>query len=179
MRVLGAVLAGGRSSRFGADKAAALIDGRPMLDWVIDALAPQVDDILVCGREISGRHWVADHPRPDLGPLGGLNAALRYASANGFDAVLSVPCDTPHLPVDLRAQLAEPGTGVVADRLPVIGLWPARLHSALDEFLAGDGSRAMGAWAAQAGARRVPLRDLPVNVNTQADLDRLTGGDAG
>src|SRR2546423_14953878 len=122
MRVLGAVLAGGRSSRFGSDKAAALIDGRPMLDWVIEALAPQVDEILICGREAPGRICVADRPRTDLGPLGGLNAALQHAAANGFDAVLSAPCDTPRLSADLRAQLGEVGDGVVVEGLPVVGL---------------------------------------------------------
>ena len=179
MRVLGAVLAGGRSSRFGSDKAAALIDGRTMLDRVIDIVGPQVDDLLVCGRQLAGRTCVADHPASDLGPLGGVNAALRYAAANGFDAVLSVPCDTPGLPADLREQLGEPGEGVVVAGLPVIGLWPARLHEVLDSFLAQGGSRAIGAWAAHAGARRVALRELPANVNRPEDLDRLTGGDAG
>jgi len=177
MRILGAVLAGGRSSRFGSDKAAALIDGRPMIDCVIDALAPQVDDILVCGRELPDRSCVRDRPTPDLGPLGGLNAALRYAAANGFGAVLSVPCDTPRLPPDLRHQLGEPGDGVIVQGLPVIGLWPARLAGALDDFLAHTESRAIGAWAVHAGARRVALSDLPANVNTPSDLDRLTGGD--
>jgi molybdopterin-guanine dinucleotide biosynthesis protein A len=172
-RILGAVLAGGRSSRFGSDKASAPIDGRPMLDWVIDALEPQVDGILICGRELSGRTCVADRPSPDLGPLGGLNAALHFAAANGFDAVLSVPCDTPRLPADLRDQLGNVGDGVIADGLPVIGLWPARLHTALDDFLAEGGSRALGAWADRAGARRLMLRDLPVNVNSRADLERL------
>jgi molybdopterin-guanine dinucleotide biosynthesis protein A len=178
MRILGAVLAGGRSSRFGSDKAAALIDGKPMLDWVVDALAPQVDDVIICGREFAGRLCVPDHPAPDLGPLGGLSAALRHAAANGFDAVLSTPCDTPRIPADLRVQLGEPGDGVVVQGLPVIGLWPARLHDALDDFLAEGGSRAIGAWAARAGARCVALRDLPANVNRPEDLDRLAERDA-
>jgi molybdopterin-guanine dinucleotide biosynthesis protein A len=179
MRVLGAVLAGGRSSRFGSDKAAALIDGKPMLDRVIEALAPQVDGILVCGRESPDHRCVPDRPAPDLGPLGGLNAALHHAAANGFGAVISVPCDTPRLPADLRAQLGEPDEGVVVQGLPVIGLWPARLAGALDDFLAHTESRAVGAWVVHVGARRAALRDLPANVNTPSDLDRLTGGDPG
>jgi len=150
-----------------------------MLDCVIDRLEPQVDDILICGRELADRRWEPDYPVPDLGPLGGLNAALRYAAATGFDAVLSVPCDTPRLPGDLREQLGEPGDGVVVQGLPVIGLWPTRLGAALDGFIGEQGSRAIGAWAARAGARRVVLRDLPANVNRLEDLDRLTGGDAG
>jgi molybdopterin-guanine dinucleotide biosynthesis protein A len=176
MRVLGAVLAGGRSSRFGSDKAAVLIEGKPMLDWVIDALAPQVDDILVCGRESPDHQCVPDRPAAGLGPLGGLNAALRYAAANGFGAVLSVPCDTPRLPADLRQQLGEPEDGVIVQGLPVIGLWPARLAAVLDDFVVHTESRAMGAWAVHIGARRVALRELPANVNTPGDLERLTGG---
>jgi molybdopterin-guanine dinucleotide biosynthesis protein A len=177
VRILGAVLAGGRSSRFGADKAQALIDGRTMLDLVVEAVAPQVDDIVICGREHPERAWVPDRPSRDLGPLGGLNAALRYAAAHGFDAVLSVPCDTPRIPSDLRDQLGDPGEGVVVQGLPVIGLWPARLQEALDDFIAEGGSRAIGAWAAHTGARRVVMSQLPANVNTQADLERLIGGD--
>src|ERR1700761_6137627 len=112
MRILGAILAGGRSSRFGSDKALTVIDGRSMLDRIIDALAPQVDGIVVCGRPSSERYdGIADRPAADLGPLGGINAALHYAMTHGFGAVLTVPCDTPLLPADLRDQLGEIGKG--------------------------------------------------------------------
>ena len=54
MRVLGAILAGGRSSRFGSDKALALIDERPMLDHVSERLAVQCDGLVVIGRDWPG-----------------------------------------------------------------------------------------------------------------------------
>lgn len=174
MRLLGAVLAGGRSSRFGSDKALAMIDGRPMLDRVIDALAPQVDGIVVCGRASSaGYEGIPDRPAAGLGPLGGLNAALHHAAAHGYDAVLTVPCDTPLLPSDLRTQLEPVGEGVIVAGLPVIGLWPSRLAADLDRFLAEAGSRAIAAWADRVAARPVTLGELPANVNRREDLDRL------
>jgi molybdopterin-guanine dinucleotide biosynthesis protein A len=173
MRILGAVLAGGRSSRFGSDKAAALVDGKPMLDRVIEALAPQVDAVVVCGRMGAGYEGIPDRPAADLGPLGGLNAALHHAASHGFDAVLTVPCDTPLLPADLREQLGEPGQGVIVDELPVIALWSAGLAESLDGFLAEGGSRSIASWVERTGARRVALRELPANVNTVADLEQL------
>jgi molybdopterin-guanine dinucleotide biosynthesis protein A len=174
MRVLGAVLAGGRSSRFGSDKALALIGGRTMLDRVIDALAPQVDAIVVCGRPSTAAYeGIADRPAADLGPLGGLNAALHHGAAHGFGAVLTVPCDTPMLPPDLREQLGAVGPGMIVADLPVIGLWPTALAGKLDAFIAAGESRAIHGWAEHAGARRVALTALPANVNTPADLQRL------
>ena len=49
--ILGAVIAGGRSTRFGSDKALALIGGERLIDRTIAALDPQVDRLVVCGRK--------------------------------------------------------------------------------------------------------------------------------
>ncbi len=60
MRLLGAVLAGGQSRRFGSDKALALLDGRPLIAHVIAALAAQTEAVIVCGKEWGD--WVPDRP---------------------------------------------------------------------------------------------------------------------
>ena len=104
-RVLGAVLAGGRSRRFGSDKAAALLDGRPLLDHVVEALAPQVDAVVVCGRRHASLPSLVDRLGPDLGPLGGLNAALHHAAAHGFELVLTAGCDMPGFRPNVLATL--------------------------------------------------------------------------
>ena len=168
--ILGAVLAGGRSRRFGSDKAMALLDGQTLIDRVIAALAPQVDALLVCGRDMPGVRCVTDRPVADLGPLGGLNAALRYGLDNGFDSVISVPCDAPFVPADLVARLAE--APCIVRRLPVIGRWPCALADTLDNHLAQTDDRSMRAWAALAGAVAVDI-DAIGNVNTVDDLARL------
>src|SRR3546814_16509904 len=85
MRLLGAVLAGGRSSRFGSDKALAMLDGRTLLDHAAAALGAHVVTVVICGRHVPGMHGLADRPAAAMGPLGGRNAALVHAGAQGYD----------------------------------------------------------------------------------------------
>lgn len=168
MKLLGAVLAGGRSTRFGSDKALALLRGKPLIEHAIAAVGAQADAVIVCGREWGD--WVPDRPATDLGPLGGLNAALHCAEERGYDAVLSIPCDMPVLPPGLATLL---GNGGHVATVPVVGLWPVHLAAALDDWLRTAGDRSVRRWAQRAGLAPIPVAfDFP-NLNTPADLDRL------
>ena len=171
MRTLGVVLAGGRSTRFGSDKAEALLGGRPLLDHALDALRPQCDAVAVAGRDTPLAVAIADWPAPDAGPLGGLAGALRHAHANGFEQVLSIPVDAALLPPDLR-MLLEPAPACLASQ-PVIGLWPISASAAIEDILAGPGSHALRAFADRIGARLVTSAAAPANINTPQDLARL------
>ena len=167
MRLLGAILAGGTSSRFGSDKARASHAGAPLIDHVIAALVPQVTALAIVGGDWSGLTRIDDRPARGLGPLGGLCGALAYAIANGFDAVLVTPCDTLGLPADLARRLS-PGPAVAAGQRGV-GLWPVALAPVLLAWLADGSSRALHAFVAATGAAQIdcgPLR----NINTPADL---------
>lgn len=165
--LLGAVLAGGRSQRFGSDKALALLDGRPLIRHAIERLAACCDAVVVVGRDWPGHARVEDHPGPGLGPLAGLCGALLHAGHHGFAHVLCVPCDTPGLPPDLVRRLAP--APAVADGHWTIGLWPAALGPALAARITAGAPMAMRGFAADAGARQVPLPGL-VNVNRPGDL---------
>lgn len=168
-RILGAVLAGGQSRRFGSDKAMAEIEGVPMIDRVIDALAPQVDAVVLCGRPWRGLPVLADRPAPGLGPLAGLAAALHHALAEGYTGVLAVPVDVHPLPADLRARLAGDGPRTLL-RQHAIGYWPAPLAPLLDRQLAA-GARSFRAWIEASGAEAVDDTALSLrNINTPADL---------
>lgn len=184
-RVLGAILAGGQSSRFGRDKAEALLNDKRLIDHVAEALGPQADALLVVGGpQRSGLQHVPDRPAPNLGPLGGLNAALHAAASGGFDWVLTAPCDAARLPVDLAARLhAGLGDALAAyahadgrDH-PTFGLWSVRLAPALDAWLAASPSprdRAIRRWAATVGAVSVAFPDGSfANINTPQDLAAL------
>ena len=124
--LLGAVLAGGASRRFGSDKALAALAGKTLLDRAIESLAAHVDLIAVCGRPHPTVLSLPDLPSPALGQLGGLNAALHYAQENGFQAVLTTGCDVPFYPEPPAALLD--GEGAVAlEQQHLIGRWPAAL----------------------------------------------------
>jgi molybdopterin-guanine dinucleotide biosynthesis protein A len=174
--ILGAVLAGGRSSRFGSDKARAVHGGRPLLAHVVQAMAGQVAAVVVCGRPESGLAGVAalpDRPSPDLGPLGGLNAALAHARDYGYDAVFTAGCDTPVLPADIVARLAAAGSPAMVAQMPVIGLWPSSLAAQLDAHVADGGDMSLRRWGRSVGAVLLAVDDVIPNINTPDDLARL------
>ncbi|WP_439546224.1 molybdenum cofactor guanylyltransferase [Sandarakinorhabdus sp.] len=167
-RVLGAILAGGQSRRFGSDKALALYHGLELICHVINRLQPQCDALLICGRRFDDLDMADDRPEPGLGPLGGLAAALHAGRERQFDMVVSVPCDTPDIPEDLVVQLGAAPAFLID--LPVIGAWPCALSSALDAHLAGTDRRSMQAWARRCGAAPRHLAQRLANLNTHADL---------
>ena len=169
--MLGVVLAGGQSSRFGSDKALALLDGESLLSHAVQALQCWCDAVVVVGRKQAPVPCLADWPRPGMGPLGGIAAALRHAAQQGFDEVLTLGVDCAGLPADLPALLG-PAPAYVASQ-PVIGRWPASAASAVEAILQGQGKHSLRALAGRLGARAVELPPAPANINTPADLAAL------
>jgi molybdopterin-guanine dinucleotide biosynthesis protein A len=121
--VTGIILAGGRSSRFGRDKLAELIDGKPLLWHAIDAVRPLVEEILVVaapGAEPlvpTGVRVVRDRIAFE-GPLSGLLAGLLEARA---PAVLVAGGDMPSMVEGVLTMLLaeldmQPVTSVRGDR---------------------------------------------------------------
>lgn len=130
-----AILAGGRSTRMGSDKAGVEVAGSTMAGWVTQA-AGQVGEVLVVGRSepLEGVPSIPDLPHAGRGPLAGLLAA--YQSAPGRPVVL-LAVDQPWVrPATLRAMIERyDGTTAV---IPVDGgarqttcaLYPPTLHGA-------------------------------------------------
>ncbi len=103
------VLAGGQGLRMGgADKGLVDYRGRPLVAWVLEALALQAGEIVISANRNLDRYAATGHrvlpdTLPDFpGPLAGVLAAMRAVAAPWL---LVVPCDTPHLPRDLAARL--------------------------------------------------------------------------
>ena len=168
MKRLGAIIAGGQSLRFGGDKGAALLNGIALIDHVANALRPQVDALIIVGREWSGLVSIADAPAPRLGPLGGLNAALTYAQTNGYDEVITAGCDTLPIPNNLLSLLT--GVPSVVAEHYLIGRWPSNLASALVEHLASQSDRSMRGWLAACAAQMIPVPQPFYNLNAPEAL---------
>jgi molybdopterin-guanine dinucleotide biosynthesis protein A len=166
--ILGAVLAGGRSTRFGSDKALAEIGGHTLLATAVDTLAGWCDRVVVVGRESAPAATLPDWPAAGMGPLGGIAAALRHAQDAGYETVLTCGVDSLGLPDALPALLA-PAPAYLADQ-PVVGLWPASAAATVCAILESESRHSMLAFAAAIGARAVKSARKPANINTPADL---------
>lgn len=187
--VSGVILAGGRGRRMGnVDKGLELLEGRPLIDWVLQRLAPQVDEILInANRNLDtyarfGHRVMVDRIGGFAGPLAGLHSALSEAH---HALMISVPCDTPYLPDDLVARLAAPlrkderidlsvaRTGTQPH--PVVCLMRKRVLPHLGAYLEGGG-RKVDAWYATLNVAEVAFDDCPLafrNINTAEELREI------
>lgn len=192
--ILGVILAGGRSRRFGGgDKALADLGEQSILARVIDRFRPQVDRLVLNINGDAGRfsafgvETIADRENPELGPLSGLLAAMDWAGehAPGATLIATVSADVPFLPSDLISRLDGARSGGVAiatsngRRHPTIGLWPSGARDAVADALS---RRALSVDRLASDLDAVAV-DFPMgniggteidpffNVNTRDDLD--------
>ncbi len=112
MSTLGVVLAGGSSSRFGGDKAVAILGERTLLQRVCERAAPQVGRLVINRSAASEPQILSALGRlpdewPGEGPLAGILAALQYARSKRFTHVATFPCDAPFFPKDLVRRLRD------------------------------------------------------------------------
>jgi len=181
---VGAVLAGGAGRRIGGDKATVAIEGRPLVQWVIDAVTPVTESVALIAKpdtllphlDAGVSLWL----EPDAGfhPLLGVLHALRCADGR---PVLVVAGDMPLLTTDVLAHLAQPSaTGShgrvanVGDRLqPLCARYEPSALEALAEF---DREARATDTVLAIGVEVVDFDDpLPFfNVNDPSDL--LTAG---
>jgi len=189
MKILGAIIAGGTSSRMGQEKALIDIDGVPLIERVASRLRFQVDGLIINAngnleRFASLGYPVVGDELKDIGtPLAGIHAALCHARANSFTAVVTVPSDTPFLPLDLVLRLAEAGSHkgaaiAMTHGQPhyLTGIWTVALLPALERRMKNDNLRRVQDFTSAAEAERVVWSDHPhdpfFNINTPEDLKR-------
>ena len=178
MKVLGAIIAGGKSTRMGQDKAFIEWRGKTLITHVIERLTLQADAVIINSNSEPERFTlpvVADLLKTGT-PIAGLHAALTYAVEHGFDSVLTSPCDTPLLPLDLFARLSGEGAAIAASAGQahyLTGLWPIECLNLLDGLIR------VKDFAAKAKARQVEwlVKDYDpfININTPQDVLGLPG----
>ena len=198
--ITGLILAGGRGSRMGGvDKGLQNFNGIPLALHTLMRLGPQVESVMVnANRNLSAYESFGAAVWPDAsadfaGPLSGFLVGLERAET---PYVLTVPCDTPRLPLDLAKRLAEALVREDADiamaaapetddhgqtqvrTQPVFCLMKIELSESLVKFTHAGG-RKIDAWTAQHNTVVVPF-DAPgddplafANVNTLNELQAL------
>jgi len=189
--VTGVILAGGQGRRMGGvDKGLKVLRGKPMVAWVLERFAPQVDEVLINANQNLERYAALRHRViPDeiagyAGPLAGLHRGLTEAA---YALVATVPCDSPFLPSDLIQRLrgaiynteSDVAVAKTADQPhPVFCLCRKSVLPGLTKFLAGGG-RKIDAWYASLKVVEVAFDDNPgafSNINTEEELLALERG---
>ncbi len=166
--ILGVVLAGGGSTRFGSDKALAELGGHTLLNRAYDTLTGFCELVVVAGRAQGPGHCIPDWPRADMGPLAGIAAGLRLARDEDYASVLTCGVDSVQLPENLL-ELLSPAPAYVESQ-PVVGHWPVGTVDGLETLLLAEGKHSMLAFAEAIGATAVKIAAGPANINTPADL---------
>ncbi|MEX3811870.1 molybdenum cofactor guanylyltransferase MobA [Paraburkholderia sp. BR13439] len=200
-QITGLVLAGGRGTRMGGvDKGLQPLHGEALAAHVLRRLAPQTGPLMISANRHPDiyaalgapyRATVVADTLPDFpGPLAGMLAGLRAA---GTAYLLSVPCDSPWLPADLAARLADALDANHADIVtvttidirgettlhPVFALMRTAVADDLAAFLAA-GERKVRAWYARHKTVEVVFADERAFYNANslqelADLERNRG----
>lgn len=182
------ILAGGQARRLGGiDKTLLVLGGKSLLARIIERMDPPAAPIALSANGDPARFAAFGLPvLPDgafagQGPLAGVLAGLDWAQAQGADALLTVPGDTPFIPTDLAAALAPPpACASSAGRAHhLVALWPIAARAALYRFLSEPGRHGVRDFAAGLAMRRVDFPALAWdpfhNVNTPDDLTAARG----
>ncbi|MBI9033625.1 MAG: molybdenum cofactor guanylyltransferase [Bacteroidales bacterium] len=99
------ILAGGKSSRFGSDKALAMFQGKTLIQHAVDIVSPVTSNIIISANTHAYdflNHKVVADIYKDAGPMGGLHAAL---SQSNTSTNLVITTDTPFLKSELYTHL--------------------------------------------------------------------------
>lgn len=189
MKITGVILAGGQGRRMGTvDKGLQLLRGKTMVQWVVERFAPQVDELLINANQNIEQYQILKYRViPDaiggfVGPLAGLHRGLSEAT---HPLVVTAPCDSPFLPLDLVAQLkaaldannADLAVAKTGDQPhPVFSLCRTSVLPSLTAFLE-SGGRKIDAWYAQLKVAEVQFADEAAfsNINTRDELAGYEG----
>ena len=188
MQISTIILAGGRATRMGCvDKGLISLKNKPLIQHVISRLQPQTNEILInANREIAqyeafGLPVLQDENAEFLGPLAGICLGLKHAK---HEFVLSVPCDSPLLPLDLAARLYNGMLESLADIAvassggdvhPVFCLMKKSVLPSLLAYIV-SGERKVSAWQKSLNYIEVDFSDNSqafTNLNTFDDLADL------
>ncbi len=188
MPISAVILAGGRATRMGGvDKGLVQLQQKPLIQHVINRLTLQADEVIInANREIAqyqalGYAVLQDEIADYIGPLAGISLGLKHAK---HDYLLTVPCDSPLLPLDLAQRLMASlliNNADIAvatsngDAHPVFCLCKKTVLESLEDYLA-NGDRKVSAWQKSQNYIEVDFSDCIdafINLNTFEDLTAL------
>ena len=189
--ILGTVLAGGKSQRFGEDKSQVKLDGKLLIDYILNEIINEFKEILiVSNNQINFKHsdkisMISDLKK-DQGPLGGVLSAMKWVKESNKDYkwISTFPVDTPFFKKEIlqnflsEINLEEGKLFFIKSnntRHNIFGVWSIDLMDKLEEDL-NNGERKVELWANSVGVKVIDMEFLNedpfFNINSKEDLEK-------
>jgi len=190
-KILGVVLAGGKSQRFGQDKSQVKLNGKILIDYILSEIIDEFKETLIVTNQSisfmrSEKITVIQDFKKGLGPLGGILSAMKWIKDNNkeYSWISTFPTDTPFFTKkELRIfykklKINESKLFFIKNeetRHNIFGLWSVDLMDQL-EFDLLEGERKVELWANSIGVSTINIgykkSDPFFNINTKEDLEK-------
>ena len=189
--ILGTVLAGGKSQRFGEDKSQVKLGDKLLIDYILSEVIEEFKEILVVSNSLidfrkSEKITVIEDIKKNLGPLGGVLTAMKWIKDNNKDYkwISTFPADTPFFKRSILQKFLQdiqPEESKLFfiksnnTRHNIFGIWSIDLMDKLEEDL-NKGERKVEVWANSIGVKIINIEfqneDPFFNINTKEDLEK-------
>ena len=189
--ILGTVLAGGKSQRFGEDKSQVKLGDKLLIDYILSEVIEEFKEILVVSNSLidfrkSEKITLIEDIKKNLGPLGGVLTAMKWIKDNNKDYkwISTFPADTPFFKRSILQKFLQdiqPEESKLFfiksnnTRHNIFGIWSIDLMDKLEEDL-NKGERKVELWANSIGVKTINIEfqneDPFFNINTKEDLEK-------
>ena len=189
--ILGVVLAGGKSQRFGQDKSQVKLQNKLLIDYILEEIVDEFKEILIIANEQikfmqSQNISVIKDFKSGVGPLGGVLTAMKWIKKNNkhYKWISTFPSDTPFFTKKelkyfyKKIEINESKLFFIKSknkRHNIFGLWSVSLIEKLEADIM-KGERKVEIWADSIGVKTVNIDykkpDPFFNINTKEDLDK-------
>ena len=190
--IIGVVLAGGKSERFGQDKSQVKLGDKILIDHILTEILDEFNEILIISNNNikflkSKKITRLKDYRKNLGPLGGILTAMKWIKNNNkkYKWISTFPTDTPffkkkHLHKFFKKINKKDGKLFFINsnnkRHNIFGLWSQNLLKRLEKDLIKKGERKVEIWANKIGVKTINMKfknhDPFFNINTKEDLKK-------
>ena len=190
--IIGIILAGGKSSRFGEDKSNIKLGNKTLLNHTVDRIEKEFSEVLIVSNNKKHNYknqkiyTVKDCIEGQLGPLVGILTAMKWVNENkkNYKWIASFPCDTPFfdnkLISKLKLKTKETSKKLIflnsdKKRHNIFGLWSMDLIETLEKDIKNS-FRKVEIWADKVGYESININtekfDKFLNINTKEDFEK-------
>ena len=158
------ILAGGKSSRMGQDKASMILGGKTLIQHIIDNLSSVFDEIFISGNHSNYpiSKGIIKDVTTQKGPMGGIRSALEFCQEDIFVCSCDMPFVSSDLIENILQKKVEYRINVVrfGEKIyPVLGIYPFSILNDLKKTIE-NGNLRMTSFLEQQNAHYIDLEDI-------------------